>query len=85
MSDTKRDLEGDFHSLFDMNYYTDIRGLPEYVSGSIEGNHVVFIYKWGEDYYRKATLSYFPHLGYILDDLEINPVMPKQKKVTYYE
>ncbi len=77
-------LEQNFHSIFDKNYYVDIRGLPEYVSGSLNGNHVVFIYRWGESY-RKATLSWFPHLGYILDDLEINPVMPKQKKVTVYE
>lgn len=84
MSDLKRDLEADFHSLFDMNYYTDIRGLPEYVSGSIENNHVVFIYMWNDDY-KKATLSHFPHLGYILDDLEIKSVAPKQKKVVVYE
>ncbi|MNK14406.1 hypothetical protein D3C87_325290 [compost metagenome] len=77
-------LEKDFHSLFDMNYYVDIRGLPEFVSGIRQNNHVEFVYKWGENY-KKATLSHFPHLGYILDDLEIKSVVPTQKKVTVYE
>ena len=84
MSDLKRDLEADFHSLFDINYYTDIRGLPEFVSGTLQGNHVEFVYRWDDDY-KKATLSYFPHLGFILEDLEIKSVAPKQKKVVVYE
>lgn len=78
------DLEKDFHSVFDINYYVDINGLPEYVSGSRNGNHVEFIYKHS-GVYKKATLSWFPHLGYVLDDLEIREVIPTQKKVTYYE
>jgi hypothetical protein len=67
-----------------MNYYVDIRGLPKYVSGVCQNNHVEFIYRWDNDY-KKATLSHFPHLGYVLEDLEIKSVAPRQKKVTVYE
>lgn len=77
-------LEKDFHSIFDMNYYVDISGLPEYVSGVRQNNHVEFIYKHSGAY-KKATLSWFPHIGYIVDDLEIKTVEPTQKRVTYYE
>lgn len=77
-------LEKDFHRLFDMNYYVDISGLPEYVTGSRNGNHVEFIYKHAGNL-KRATLSHFPHLGYVLEDLEIRTVEAKQKKVTVYE
>lgn len=77
-------LEKDFHSIFDINYYVDISGMPEYVSGSLKGNHVEFIYKHAGTL-KRATLSHFPHLGYILEDLEIKSVEAKQKKVTVYE
>jgi len=82
----QRYLEEEFHNIFDKNYYVDIRGLPILVDGAREGNHVWFVYKFaGGDELKKATLSWFPHLGYVLDDLEIKTVMAKTKKVVEYE
>lgn len=79
-------MEKEFHSIFDINYYTDIRGLPIFVDGAREGNHVWFVYKFKHGYnLYKATLSWFPHIGYILNDLEIKSVQQKEKKVIIYE
>lgn len=56
----------------------------EFVSGNIQNNHVEFIYTLENKHYR-ATMSWFPHLNYIYEDLEIKSVEARQKKVTVYE
>lgn len=60
--------------------------LIEIIDGAREVNHVWFVFKdiRGECLY-KATCSWFPHLSYILHDLEIKQVEIKQKKVVVYE
>lgn len=77
-------IEEEFHILFDELFHIDSKPCVEFVDGDRDGNHVWFVYKQQGVYY-KATLSWYPHLGYVSNDLSIKVVEPKQKTKVVYE
>lgn len=80
-----KQAERDFHSFLKAyaSYYPIHWGIT-FVDGGKEGNHVWFVYS-KEDQLYKLTTSWFPHIGYVMQDIEVSEVQVKTRKVICYE